>query len=156
VVAAIRPDSINIALLVHVAGAMLLVATLCVVAVALLASWRQADGAAAVALTRFGLRALLLGVVPAWILMRIGAQWTASREHIPDSYDPSWLSIGYLTADAGGVLILLSLVASIFGLRRLRQPGDARSAVGRAVSVAAVLLIAAYAVAVWAMTTKPS
>jgi hypothetical protein len=156
VLAAIRPDSINIALVVHVAGAMLLVAALSVVAVALVGSWRQSDGAAAVALTRFGLWALLIGVVPAWIVMRAGAEWTRSREGIPGSYNASWINIGYLTADIGGILILLSLAAALFGLRRLREPGDARSLLGRALGVVALLLVAAYVVAVWAMTTKPS
>jgi hypothetical protein len=156
VLAVIRPDSVNVALFVHVAGAMLLVAALCVVALALVGAWRQADGAAAVALTRFGLRALLLGVVPAWLIMRLGAGWTASREHIPGSYSPAWLNIGYFAADIGGILILLSLLASLFGLRRLREPGDARSPFGLAVGAVALVLVAAYLVALWAMTTKPT
>jgi hypothetical protein len=156
VVAAIRPDSINVALVVHVAGAMLLVGSLCVVALALVGSWRQSDGAASIVLTRFGLRALLVGVVPAWIIMRTGAEWTRSREHIPGSYDASWINIGYLTADIGGILILLSLAASIFGLMRLREPKDARSPLGRVLGLVSLVLVVAYVVAVWAMTTKPS
>jgi hypothetical protein len=140
----------------HVAGAMLLVAALAVVAVALVGAWRQTDGGGAVALTRFGLRSLLIGVLPAWILMRVGAQWTASREGIPSSSNASWLGIGYSTADLGGILILLAVVASIFGLRRLRGAEDGRSILGRVLAVVVLVLVAAYLVAMWAMTTKPS
>ena len=154
-VAAIRPDSINFPLLLHVAGAMLLVGTLLVAALALVAGWRSTDTSGTTLLTRFGLKTLLVGVVPSYILMRIGAQWTESREKFPDSYDPAWLGIGYVTSDVGGLLILISIILAVLGLRRLREPA-AQPVVARIVAAVTVLLLAAYAVAVWAMTTKPS
>ena len=58
----IRPDSWNFPLLVHVAGAMTLVAALVVAAAALVQAWREADPAAASALVRFGFRTLLTGL----------------------------------------------------------------------------------------------
>jgi hypothetical protein len=155
VLAAIRPDSINIALLLHVGGAMLLVGALLTTGLALVAAWRRTDDSA-VALTRFGLRSLLFAVLPAYVLMRVGAQWTESREHYPDGYDPSWLGIGYITADAGAFFILVSLVGSYFGLRQLRNRSGGSPIVARVIGVIALALVATYLVAVWAMSTKPS
>src|ERR1051326_2331738 len=89
VLAAIRPDAWNFPLLVHVLGAMLLVGTLIVAASAMFLAWRGGE----LALVRTGYRTLLLGVVPSWILMRVGAEWIASKEHLENS-DVSWVGIG--------------------------------------------------------------
>ena len=69
-----------------------------------------------------------MAALPAWILMRVGAEWTYSREgwdDVPD--EPGWLGIGYFTADLGGVLLLLSLVLAAVGLRQLRRPDAGRA-----------------------------
>jgi hypothetical protein len=150
--AAIRPDDVNFPLFLHVFGAMLLVGTLFAVALATVLAWRRPDDAAG--LTRFSLRTLLMGVLPAYILMRVGAQWTASKENIPEDNDLTWLGIGYITADAGALLILISVILSALGLRKLR--GGSGVGFGRAVGVISILLLAAYLVAVWAMTAKPT
>lgn len=139
-------------LFLHVLGAMLLVGTLLAVATAIVLDWRRPDTRGG--LTRLGLKTLLLGVVPAYALMRIGAQWTEARADFPDSSDDwAWLTIGYITADAGAALILVSLVLAVVGLRQLRVGGGRTLA--RSVGVISVVLLAAYVVAVWAMTTKP-
>ena len=151
--AAIRPDDWNVALFLHVFGAMLLVGTLFAVALATVLAWRRPDDA--VGLTRFSLLTLLMGVLPAYILMRVGAQWTVSKEHIPDNADLTWLGIGYGTADGGALLILISLILGAVGLRKLRN-GTSGVGFGRAVGVICILLLAAYVVAVWAMTAKPT
>ena len=152
ILAAIRPDDVNFPLFLHVFGAMLLVGALFAVALATVLAWRRPDDAAG--LTRFSLRTLLIGVLPAYILMRIGAQWTESRENFPDDFDPAWLGIGYITADAGALLVLVSVILSALGLRKLRDGSGV--GFGRAVGVISILLLAAYIVAVWAMTAKPS
>ena len=56
---------------------MLLVGTLLGVTLATVLGWRSPDNAPG--LSRFALKTLLLGVLPAYILMRIGAQWTESE-----------------------------------------------------------------------------
>ena len=71
-------------------------------------------------LLRFGYRVLVFAALPGWILMRAGAAWTASREHLPDSLEPTWLTIGFVAAEGGGLLLLVALVAGGFGVRRLR------------------------------------
>ena len=150
--AAIRPDDVNLPLFLHVLGAMLLVGTLFAVALATVIGWRRPDDAAG--LTRFSLRTLLLGILPSYILMRIGAQWTEAEQDFPDDFEPAWLGIGYITADIGALLIIVSIVLSVLGLRRLQRGSGV--GFGRAVGVICILLLAAYLVAVWAMTAKPS
>ena len=85
---------------------------------------------------------LLMGVLPSYILMRIGAQWTESAENFPDDYDPTWLGIGYITADAGALLVLISVVLSAIGLRKLRREGGGGLGLARAVGVISLLLLA--------------
>jgi hypothetical protein len=149
-----RPDDVNVPLTLHVLGAGLLVGTLIAVATAILIGWRTTAEGDAVGLTRFGLRTLLLGVFPAYLLMRIGAQWTEAAEDLPEEVeDAAWIGIGYITADIGALLILISMILSGIGLRKLRGGGGL--GLGRAVGVIALILVAAYVVAVWAMAGKP-
>ena len=157
--AAIRPDDVNFPLFLHVLGAMLLVGVLLTVASAIMIGWRR-DPEDAVGLTRMGLWTVILGVFPSYLLMRIGAQWTESQEFgdlegaAKDAVeDSAWLGIGYMTADIGALLILISIVLAIIGLRRTKRGGGI--GLGRAVGIISTLLLAAYIVAVWAMTTKP-
>ena len=106
-VAVIRPDDWNLPLFVHVLGAMALVGTLLVVATALLAAWRR-EGDESALLTRFGLKTLLVGVLPSYIVMRVGAQWVESAEELTEEQEEAaWVGIGYITAVAGAVLILV-------------------------------------------------
>ena len=151
VLAAIRPDSVNLPLLLHVLGAMLLVGSLFAVGLATVLGWRHPDRAPGLA--GFALKALVVGVLPSYVLMRIGAQWTESEQNYPDDYEPAWLGVGYITADIGALLVLISLVLSAIGLRRSRADGGVRYA--RIVGVLSIVLLAAYLVAVWAMTAKP-
>jgi hypothetical protein len=151
--AAIRADEVNFPLFLHVLGAMLLVGTLLAVATAIVLDWRRPGVDAR--LTRLGLRTLLLGVVPAYVVMRVGAQWTESREKLPQEVeDSTWLGIGYITADGGALLTLVCVILSAFALRLLRRGGGRGPA--RAVGVISVVLLAAYVVAIWAMSTKPA
>jgi hypothetical protein len=152
VVGAIRGGSVNFPLFLHVLGAMLLVGTLLTVVLALALSWRRQWTTAG--LTRLGLRVLPMGVVPAYVLMRVGAQWTESRENLPEPVvDATWLEIGYITADAGAIVILVAVVLAVLGLRKLRLGGGSGLAGGA--GILSSLLVAAYLVTVWAMSTKP-
>jgi hypothetical protein len=153
-VAAIRDGSVNFPLFLHVLGAMLLIGTLAAVGFATIAGWRSPERAGG--LSRFGLKALLVGVLPAYLLMRIGAQWTESQENFPDDFDPAWLGIGYITADIGALFVLISIILSAIGLRRSRDDSTRGVALARIVGVISVVLLAAYLIAVWAMTTKPT
>ena len=155
VLAVNRPSDVEFPLFLHVLGAILLIGTLLVAATALLAAWRRKDPREVTSLTRIGLWTILVGVFPAYVLMRVGAQWTEAASDYGDDYDPAWLGIGYITADAGALVTLIAIVLAIIGLRRLREPVS-RAVLGRVVASFSLLLFAAYAVAVWAMTAKPT
>ena len=154
--AAIRPDDFNLPLFVHVGGAMLLVGVVFSVALSFGLSRRGGDGAAG--LTQLTLKAVPLGVFPAYLLMRIGAQWTESEENLPKQVeDSTWLGIGYIAADLGALLIIVSIVLAALGLRRMRAADGAGGGEGqtRAITVNSIIRLVAYVVAVWAMSTKP-
>jgi hypothetical protein len=108
-------------------------------------------------LPRLGFRSLLLVAFPAWWLMRLAGQWIGSKEGFGDGEnDPAWLAIGYITAEAGGLLVLISLVLTGIGVRRMgRTETPGPSVLARIGTVLVTIVLAAYLVAVWAMTTKP-
>ena len=150
--AAIRPDDINLPLFLHVLGAMLLVGVLFTAATAMVMAGR--DGEGGLRFTRFGLRAMLLAGFPAYLLMRIGAQWTESEADLtPDVEDQAWIGIGYIVADLGALLLIVAMVLSWLQLRKLDRAGPGGQA--GAVKVISLLLLVAYVVAIWAMTAKP-
>ena len=149
--ASIRPDSINIALLVHVAGAMVLVGALVTAATAAVVGWRDETST----LSRLSYKTLLYAALPSYIVMRIGAEWTYSKEKLDQQpSDPAWVGIGFIISDLGAVLLLLALVLGGIGLRRSRSGGG--SGLLKASSVIATVLVAAYIVAIWAMGAKPT
>ena len=148
----IRPDSWNLPLLLHVGGAMALVASVTVAAVALIQGWRTSDPSAA-ALKRFGARTLLYAAIPSFFVMRIAAEWILSKEGLENS-NASWIGDGFLAADFGGLVLLITTIVANVAVRR-----DPDSGLGKLAKVAAslsVVLIALYVFAVWAMTTKPA
>jgi hypothetical protein len=148
-VAAIRPDSWNLPLLMHVGGAMVLVGVLVTVAGLLLAA-RRGDGPV---LVRLAFRTLLFAGIPAYLVMRVGAELVLSKEDVPD--DAGWIGIGYITSDLGLVLIIATTIVAGVGARRMARDGGRGRSPGVAVGLTLVVLVA-YVIAIWAMTTKPA
>jgi len=150
ILAVVRPDSWNFPLFLHVLGAMILVGGLLTGASSLAFARGEAR------FLRLGYWSLLAVSLPGWILMRAGAEWIASREGWTKSGVPSptWLDIGALLADLGGLVLLVSLVVGGIGVYRLREGKG--SGLLRATLVLAILLLVAYVVAGWAMAGKPS
>jgi len=151
----IRPDDWNFPLLLHVAGAMVMCGALVVAAATLLLAVRS-SGDDRVSLARFSFRILLIGVLPAYIVMRGAAEWIYSKEGFSGDNDPGWIGIGYITSDLGLLLIIISTVLAGLAARRIRTNPDGPSMMTRISMALTFILIAAYVVAVWAMTTKPS
>ena len=149
-IAIVRPHDWDFPLLVHVLGAMVMVGSLVLAAAALMLAWRG-GGAAQV---RLGYRALLLGVIPGWVVMRAGAEWIAHKEHLQNS-NVTWIGIGFTTSDIGFVVMIVATVLAGLAVRRLRREGG-RSGAGRPAAVLVSVLLAAYVVTIWAMTTKPT
>ena len=139
--AAIRPDDWNLALFVHLLGAMALVGALALVATSI-----AGDN------LRLGFRTLWIAVIPSWIVMRVGAQWIASKEHVDDiDPTPAWIDIGYSTSEGSFLLLIIATICAGIAARRARG-GGLRTATLVLVGISLV----AYGVAIWAMASKPT
>jgi hypothetical protein len=82
--------------------------------------------------------------------MRVGAEWIGSEENV-DETDAAWVDIGYVIANLGLVVLIAATVVAWIAVRR----GAAGGPLSRVAAVLSAVLLAAYVVAVWAMTTKP-
>jgi uncharacterized membrane protein len=140
--ALIRPDSWNFPLFLHIFGATVLFGTVATVAIAGFASRSHAGYEQMLA--RVAQRTFLLGIVPAYILMRVGAQWIDSKE-FPNGDEPGWVGVGFIVSDAG--VILLLIVGILLAVRRQR--------VLLAVPVLTAIYVVALGVAWVAMSGKP-
>jgi hypothetical protein len=140
--ALIRPDSWNFPLFLHIFGATVLFGTVATVAIAGFASRSHAGYQQLLA--RVAQRTFLLGIVPAYILMWVGAQWIDSKEFVSGD-EPGWVGVGFLVSDAG--VILLLIVGILLAVRRQR--------VLLAVPVLTAIYVVALGVAWVAMSGKP-
>jgi hypothetical protein len=148
----IRPHDWDLPLILHILGAMTLVGALTLSAVSLIAAWRTNSGS----LTRLGFMSLFYGAIPGWIVMRAGAAWIANKEGLDNSnIDLSWLNIGNATADGGFLLLIIATVIGGLMVRRIRRDGSPSPIPTRIATGLVSLMVVAYLVAVWAMTTKP-
>lgn len=151
VIAAIRPDDWNYVLLLHIGGAMILVGGMLTAASAL--ALARGD----VGVLRVGYWSLLLVCLPAYVLMRIGAEWLYTKEgydDLPeDDSHPLWINIGFIVADAGLLALVIALVLGGIGVRRLRSGRG--TGLLKATMVVSIVLLASFVVAVWAMSGKP-
>lgn len=153
VFAAIRPDDQSFALLLHLVGATVTFGALLTSATSI--ALARGD----TRLLRLGYFSLLLVGLPGLILLRVAGGWLYSLQNwddLPEEFDePTWLGIGFIVADGGGLLFLLALALGGVGVYRLRN-GKGGAGLLRATMVIALILIVAYVVAVWAMTGKPN
>jgi hypothetical protein len=146
VIAAVRPTSWDLPLFLHVAGAMTLVGAVATSLVLAVAGVRRPD-------TRVlaqGAFLCLLAALPAWIVMRVGAAWTYSKElgAYPGQSDPGWISIGYAAADAGLLILLVALGIAYTWSRQLRPWAP------RALGAVSTVYLAFLSLAWLAMTGK--
>ena len=150
--ASIRPDDWNLPLFLHILGAMTLVGALALVVLSL-ASARGADSAAGL---RVAYRALLLAAIPSWIVMRLSAQWIADKEGLTDLDEPpAWVDIGFVTSEPTLLLLIAATVCAGIAARRAREGGRAFAGLNKTALVLVSITLAAYVLAIWAMSTKP-
>ena len=151
-IAALRPDAWALPLFLHVLGSIALAGTVTAAAILAAAARHQRTQPRVALLRRLAFRTLLFASLPAYVLMRGGAQWILDREDI--SGDPTWLGIGFAISDAGFVVLLALIVLAAISSRSADRGGG-----GNATAMAVVLLAPVYlaglAVAWWAMTAKP-
>jgi hypothetical protein len=148
VIAAIRPDSWNLPLFLHVLGAVLTFGAVGTIALlGFAAHRRQPDQALVLRRTAWWTGLALL--VPAFILMRATAQWILDKEYPDADKAPGWVDVGFIVTEPGAILLLVMLILAWLSARR---PGF-RAAV--AVPWLATVYLIALAVAWFAMSAKP-
>ena len=145
ILAAIRPDSWNLPLFLHVLGATITFGT--TAAVAILAFAGRREGERALWLRGLSFKVGVFVLVPAWFLLRIPAQWIASKE-FPDN-EPGWVGVGYPVTEGGALLIIIMLILAWFGRRTLKSRAAA------VVPWLAGVYLVALGVAWFAMSAKP-
>jgi uncharacterized membrane protein len=140
--ALIRPDSWNFPLFLHILGATVLFGTTATVAIVGFAGRGRPEYGQLLA--RVAQRTYLLGIIPAYIVMRVGAQWIDSKA-FPNGGEPGWVGVGFAVSDAG--VILLLIVGILLAVRRQR--------VLLGVPLLTALYVIALGVAWVAMSGKP-
>jgi len=143
--AAIRPDSWNFPLFLHVLGAVVLFGATATVAIVGFAGRGRPDHSGL--LTRLALRTFLFGIVPSWIVMRVAAQWILGKEFPDEDQAPGWVDIGFLVSEAGALLLIAVGILAWLSVRRGRP--------FLAVPVLATIYVVALGVAMFAMSAKP-
>jgi uncharacterized cupredoxin-like copper-binding protein len=150
--AAIRPAGQDFPVLLHIVGATIVFGALLASAASLALARGQ------IRLLRVGYYSLLLVALPGWILMRLSGEWIYRKQgwnSLPDQLkDTTWLRIGFVVADYGGILFLLALLLGGIALRRMRN-GKSGTGLLKATMGIALVIAVAFVVAVWAMTGKP-
>ncbi len=160
----------NFPLLVHIAGAMILVGGMIASATAFLVA--RGD----VRKLRLGFYSLLFVALPGLVIAKFGATWIWSKfsgksfisSAFPSRDDPHWIMIGGTALDGGGALLVLAIILGWFGLKRLDGGQDdflAKVPVVRNMSgatllkgstIISVVLLVGYVLAVWAMGARPA
>ncbi len=143
--AALRPDSFDLPLFLHVLGATLLFGATATIAIAGYASRRSPDNSALLARVVAG--TFLLAIIPSFILMRAGAAWIVNKE-FPDGADtPGWVGVGFAVSEPGALLLIAVGILAWISVRKKR--------VLLAVPILASIYLLALAVAWFAMSGKP-
>jgi uncharacterized membrane protein len=142
----LRPSSWNLPLFLHVLGATVLFGGTLALAILALVAWRRRARAAL--LSQLAFRLLVLVVLPAWILMRAGAQWIGDKE-FPRN-EPGWVDVGFVVSEPGLVLLI---VIGVLAWVSARRGGTGRAAAG--VALLTPVYLVALAIAWFAMSAKP-
>jgi hypothetical protein len=143
--AAMRASSWNLPLFLHVLGATVTFGA--TATVALLAFAGRAAGEQTLLLRRLTFRVGLFVLIPAWIVLRLPAQWIDNKEF--PHHEPGWVGVGYPVTEGGAVLIIVMLVLAWFARRRLQSRAAA------VVPWLAAVYLLALGVAWFAMSAKP-
>jgi hypothetical protein len=131
-------------LFLHVFGAIALFGATGAAALLGWAAWRKPLPV----LARSTFWALLAAALPAWIVMRVDAQWIYSSEGWSGHDDPSWIGIGFAVADAGLVFLIVTTALAFWWTR------SGHALVGRVVAGLTSLYLAALVLAWLAMSAK--
>jgi hypothetical protein len=139
----VKPD---LQLFFHVLGAIGLFGTTGTVAILAFAARRHPGQPR---LAAAALWTLLVGAIPAWVLMFAFGNWTKSKLSAYLTPDPAWLKIGSGIASAGIVFLLVSAGLAYSWTRR-----PAAERVPLALGLLSTAYLAALGVAWWVMSAK--
>jgi len=121
----LRPTSWDLPLFLHVLGAMALFGAVLATLIVSLVARQRPDAAV---LRRAAWAAVVAVAIPAFVVMRLGAQWIYSKEgKYPN--DPTWIKLGFNVAD-GGLLVLLISAGVAFWWKRSASPVAGRILAG--------------------------
>jgi hypothetical protein len=143
--AALRPDSFDLPLFLHVLGATLLFGATAMIAIAGYASRRSPDNS--LLLARVVAGTWVLAIVPSFILMRAGAALIVDKEFPNGADTPGWVDVGFVVSEPGALLLIILGILAWISVRKKR--------VLLAVPILASIYLLALAVAWFAMTGKP-
>jgi cytochrome bd-type quinol oxidase subunit 1 len=132
-------------LFLHVLGAMTTVGAILTVVILSYVAWSRPEAA----FLRRATFITLLTAIPFYVLLRVFAEVMYSDEK--DAFagnDPTWVGIGYITSDAGFLLLLIT-IGLAFWWKRSGKP-----VAGRIVAVLSTLLLLLLTVAMLAMSGK--
>lgn len=141
----IRPHSFDFPLFLHVFGAMVLFGAVLTATLISAVGSRRADSGPN---RRVAFWSLICVAVPAYVAMRAGAQWIYSKEGFSGHGDPTWLGIGFAIADAG-LLLLLVTIGFAWWWRRSAKP-----IAGQVVTALSAIYLVLLAIAWMAMSGK--
>jgi hypothetical protein len=131
----------------HVLGAMVLVGAAATgVRAALLPDPPRAPGWT----RRLAYRTFLFAALPAFVVMRVGAEWMRIKEFGDSGIDPRWVIVGYTAADGGGVLLVVGIVLAWLAARR------GRPRLAKAAALVIGIALIGWLITVWAMGAKPT
>jgi hypothetical protein len=146
--ALVRPDSWNLPLFLHVLGATLTFGATATVALLGFAGLRG-DPERATWLRGLAFRIGGFVLVPAFVLMRAGAQWIADKEFPGGNDEPGWVGVGFIVTEPGAILLIVMLILAWLAARR----PSFRGAV--VVPWLASIYLVALGIAWFAMSAKP-
>lgn len=132
-------------LFLHILGAMTTFGAIFTAALLSFVAWNRVDAP----FLRRATFAALLTAIPFYILLRVFAEVLYSDEK--DAFagnDPTWVGVGYITSDAGILLLLISIGVA-FWWKRSSKP-----IAGRIVAVLTSILLVLLTVAMLAMSGK--
>ena len=132
-------------LFLHVLGAMTTVGAIFTATLLSYVAWNRAEAS----FLRRATFITLITAIPFYILLRVFAEVMYSDEK--DAFggdDPTWVGVGYLTSDAGILLLLISIGVA-FWWKRSSKP-----IAGRIVAVLTSILLVLLTVAMLAMSGK--
>lgn len=146
--ALVRPDPWNLPLFLHVLGATLTFGATATVAILGFAASRESERGQW--LRRLTFRIGVFVLVPAFIVMRVGAQLIANKEYPGNAKTPGWLNVGFIVTEPGALLIIVTLILAWLSARK-----EARSRLAAIVPWLASVYLVALGIAWFAMSAKP-